>query len=105
MEQPMKWWWLTILASHMSPPEQKARAILLMFVGAIFLLLFLPEQWLLQKFGLDDGATNILGLFIAIVPGILLARPIGGEMFQETVNRGDKLAAERLAKEKHKEPA
>ena len=100
----MKWWWLTILASHMSPPERRAREILLITALFIFLLLFFPEQWLLQKLGLDDGAINILGFLIAIVPGILLARPIGGEMFRETVNRGDKVAAERLSNKNPSQP-
>jgi hypothetical protein len=93
----MKWWWLTILAAECSVEEKWARAVLMMTALAIFLLLYVPEEWLFGKIGLDEHVSALLGIFTALLPAFLLARPIGGEMFRDLVRKGDASAAKRLA--------
>lgn len=92
----MKWWWLAPPgAIWWSPEERRVRLALGCITTFFFLLIWLPEWWLMAKLGLDPQFA-VVGLALAVTVGLLAARPIGERLWPEVLRKGDAKAAQRL---------
>jgi len=100
-----KWWWLTAIvpSAGITKAEGFAGGALWGVVAAIYLLLQLPEYWLLNMLGVETGLEMLIVTLLSLLPAVLLARPILEFVASELIERGDEANAKRMAARKQPE--
>jgi small neutral amino acid transporter SnatA (MarC family) len=96
MNWSAKFWWFTPATWNFTTVEERQVAVRLLAMGGMtFILLYIPEELLLDTLGVEDHVSAVLGGLASFLPALPIARKLGELMWPELVRKADENAAER----------
>lgn len=90
MKWSAKFWWFTPATWNFTTVEERQVAVGLLTMGAVvFIPLYIPEELLLDKLGVEDHVSAILGGLASFLPALPIARKLGEMIWPELVRQAD----------------
>jgi len=93
-------WWLGIGAWQWSSEERWVRALLAAISLVVSFILLFFEVGVLLALGVERHLAAGISFFLALIPALLVARPICARLWPEVLNRAEEKAENRLARQR-----
>jgi hypothetical protein len=95
----MPWWIDTSSGLNWTDEEQRVRKRIALIAMVVIWPFFIPEMWLFNRIGIDQGVGALIDFATAGPIGFFLARKICEWRWPDTVKAADASAATRLARQ------